>query len=272
MRKIFIEKTKPEKVPSSLIRAIIDEDLVAVDHLSGDLQQKLSVDCYGFTALELAHFLGRRRCVELLCPNESKITIKIVWPGRVVLQRYCPEEFFQETGMFWCTQLYFSSYSALCKTVSRCPKALCQQKLGENEEKNIPHLLAGNFADVTIVWMGEFIGFGLMTNQTLQPGDWVGAYTGQVRPLPFFQADPNNYCLHYPTSWWPPITYVTDAQSFGNYSRFINHSDQPNLSFSSLVYKKLVYFILRANQMIPRGSFLTVDYGPNFWARRSNKI
>lgn len=266
-------KENKENFPSPLIRAVIAEDLAAVEQLSRDPQHKLSVDRYGFTAQELAHFLGKRRCVELLCPNESEVSIKIVWPGRAVLQRYHPEGFFQQTGMRWCTQLYFSSYSALGKTVSRCPKALCQQNqgIGQNE-KNIQQLLAGSFADVTIVWMGEFMGFGLMTNRALNPGDWVGAYTGEVRPLPFFQADPNNYCLHYPTSWWPPTTYVVDAQSFGNYSRFINHSDQANLSFSCLMYKKLTHFILQANQTIARGSFLTVDYGPNFWARRSNKL
>jgi len=259
-----------QKLPP-LHLAVIQENLPLVKLLAC---QRDRIDNYGFTAEDIANFLGKKQCLRLLSRGEERgeKEVKIVWPNHSVLQRYSPEELGEKIGISWCSHLLFPSYRSLVAAVRRFPLLMRVRWLFPEcyqlEEEDCKALMEGAVADVTIVWVDERWGFGLVSNRDLQEGDWVGAYTGMVRPIPLWHPDPNGYCLRYPTWWIEMRTYVIDSQKYGNATRFVNHSENPNLAFSCLVYKRLLHFVLRAARFIPRGTMLTMDYGSDYWRRR----
>jgi SET domain-containing protein len=65
---------------------------------------------------------------------------------------------------------------------------------------------------------------------------------------------------------------VIDAEEKGNFTRFINHSDEPNLTSRWIVVDGIYHVILFANQLIPKGTQLTYDYGPNYWSQRPGPL
>lgn len=63
--------------------------------------------------------------------------------------------------------------------------------------------------------------------------------------------------------------FVCDAMFYGNFTRFINHSCEPNLvgirSFTSHQDLRFPYIAFFTNTFIPRNSELTLNYGDNYW-------
>ena len=66
--------------------------------------------------------------------------------------------------------------------------------------------------------------------------------------------------------------FVIDAEKGGNLTRFINHSDQPNLEPIGVFWKGSLHIILRSLKKIQKGEQLTYDYGADYWSRRKDKI
>lgn len=247
----------------NLLKALFEGDGEDFDHL---INEEIAL---GFTGLELAKYLGKKKFLEKFSPPQDETKIKILFPNSSLRQKISKDNFFHLTGIEWIDGLYFDSFFILKQVIKRCPWLLSCYSFAKEcyvlPAEELVKLHSGVFADVTIVWMNEEIGYGLINNKPLKENEWIGVYAGEVRKMPFWRPDPNGYCLHYPTNWYTVGTYLVDASKKGNYARFINHSDRPNICWSSFIYKGVIHFILRAKTEIERGSFLTVDYGPFFW-------
>jgi SET domain-containing protein len=59
-----------------------------------------------------------------------------------------------------------------------------------------------------------------------------------------------------------------DALQEGNVTRFINHSNVPNLEPRCFVERGLLHQVFMARQKISKGTQLTFDYGNDYWIRR----
>jgi SET domain-containing protein len=105
-------------------------------------------------------------------------------------------------------------------------------------------------------------GKGLYTRCTIYRGDTIGPYTGvlvsddEVNNGPYLDS-------HYILWLCDDYQIVAEGET-ANYTRYINHSDRPNVRFVvSTRWKKARVEALR--RILP-GEELFLDYGPDFWA------
>ena len=101
---------------------------------------------------------------------------------------------------------------------------------------------------------------------------YIGEYTGVLHKRPFFGRWKNLYCFDYNIGEGRKSSFVIDAQDFGNHTRFINHSFQPNVEPVSVYCDGLVHVILYASKAIAAGTQLCYDYGKDYWKKRGKPL
>jgi len=118
-------------------------------------------------------------------------------------------------------------------------------------------------------------GFGLRCMASLPYRHLIGEYIGEIVPKAINQAsrqrEIHSYDLdgHLPNDH--PAFYIIRAEKFGNYTRFINHSCEPNVE--SVAYNKngvamIGIVTIKATKL---GEELTMDYGEEYWRGKSCK-
>ena len=126
----------------------------------------------------------------------------------------------------------------------------------------------GDIKDITIRWINENIGYGAFTERPFKKWEFIGEYTGLLRRRSLLFSDLNDYCFMYPREWVSYKLYAIDSADQGNFTRFINHSDFPNLESVAVFKDGLFHIIFRAIQDILPGSQLSYDYGDVYWNTR----
>jgi uncharacterized protein len=124
---------------------------------------------------------------------------------------------------------------------------------------------------LTIDWIDGTLGFGLFTTSPLHDEAFIGLYAGEVRRRPLFTLRDTRYSFRYPTLSYLGPHYLIDALIAGNHTRFINHSDRPNVEASSAYCDGLLHIVLRTIRPVPAGSQLLMDYGPIYWRHRRKR-
>lgn len=256
---------------SPLHLAVIEDSALKVKDLLEHGANPQVPDSLGFTPLELAQLLGKNACQRVL-GYAGPVDIKLQRKTQKKISRCSIGEIETIFGITYRSFLSFSSYEDLQKTIFNCPyilryswiakenhawKTLYQRQLGE-----------GLLADVAVIWIDDVMGYGLFAEEDLAEGSFIGEYTGRVRRLYRRQADQNAYCLQYPTRWWSWKYMAVDALHEGNLTRFMNHSDTPNVEPLCVVDRGLLHQIFVAKHPIKKGAQLTFNYGADFWAHR----
>ena len=136
----------------------------------------------------------------------------------------------------------FSQLKIESRIKKRCTKA---HKRGRFTEKQLwmghyfsQEIKEGSCADVTIAWIDETIGYGVWSNREIPAYTYVGEYLGTLRRPTFFRDRDNYYNFNYyvTLNYFERnlrAPYLVDAQDAGNFTRYINHSDRPNLAMAS---------------------------------------
>ena len=137
--------------------------------------------------------------------------------------------------------------------------------LGTLHQKQLAHDIV---PDVMIKWINRDIGYGVFANETLKQWDYVGEYAGLLRRRNLFYRNINDYCFMYPREWLTLKAYTIDSKLQGNMTRFINHSDTPNLEAISVLFDGVFRIMFRAIRTIKPGEELTYDYGYFYWQNR----
>ncbi len=105
------------------------------------------------------------------------------------------------------------------------------------------------------------IGKGLFSLRTIHQGDTIGPYTGIV--LDDEQCCSEPYADSHYTLWLCKDHNIVAEGEKASYTRYINHSDKPNVRFVvSTRWKKAR---VEAIKRIRPGEELFLDYGPYFW-------
>ncbi len=154
----------------------------------------------------------------------------------------------------------------------RCAKALKKEWISP-KQKWLGHYYADGIRgslhlDLRIDWIDEKIGYGVFSNKEIPPQAFVGEYAGILRKRKFFGRWLNRYCFDYNIGEGRNSGYVIDAQDFGNHTRFINHSFEPNLEPASVYCDGLMHVVIIALKAIPANTQLCYDYGEDYWKRR----
>ncbi len=260
---------------SPLHLAVLKDDLDSLRSLVINSYHNSLKNYLGFTALELAEYLGKEEAIKILSPD-SKQNIGIIKPGELKAVNFTPEIFTNHFHVKYRNHLNFQNYDFFKEMRSNCPWTLHTSYLGEENralaEKFQDELASGAIHNATIRWIDKELGYGLFARRDLPHGTFIGEFTGVVRRLYRFNRNQNEYCFHYPTKFWSWNYTIIDALNEGNETRFINHSDTPNLNPICLCERKLLHIVFITNTFVKAGTQLTYNYGKDFWKNREKKI
>ena len=107
----------------------------------------------------------------------------------------------------------------------------------------------------------EGAGFGLFSKVTIQTEDTIGYYTGEVITEDEFNA-PNRSSSAY--ALWVCRTHIIIGEGpKANYTRFINHSDNPNAFL--IVSSRWKSARFEALFCIEPGEEIFFNYGDDYW-------
>lgn len=252
-----------------LTQAVLSEDFQTLEQLGKYRDQVLAENDLKYNALELAEYLGKSDCLKYL-HSVSPRKFKII-PADGILKELNQEEFEEFFNIKYLNRFKFADYFFFQKVLRSCSWVFTSDLFAEEPlewGKKYKEGIIGGFADVTIKWINDRLGWGVFANEDLEPNVCVGEYTGVVHQVYRFEVHTNAYCLIYPKMIWDLKRFIIDAKYQGNEARFINHSSKPNLEIKMAVDRKLVHPIFFTNQRIPKGTQLTFDYGKDYWRRR----
>ncbi len=246
------------------------------DSLKAYKKENSFLDCvnsYGYTPLEWAYLLGNKKAAAFLDPRTPK-NLKIdLGEG---IKKIAPSEFYHFFETHYYPHLQFDSLPSLQKKLNEAPIWIAYTPVGytlrRDGKKYRQEIGSGYVADTIIRWIDEDIGYGLFAGKDLLEGEYIAAYTGKVREIDPIHKDINSYCFHYPTRWLAKNYTVIDSLQQGNETRFINHSNQPNLETRWIYDRGLMHLCFFAVKFIPKGTQLTFNYGKDFWKSRPGEV
>lgn len=107
----------------------------------------------------------------------------------------------------------------------------------------------------------EGAGFGLFTKVTIQTEDTIGYYTGKIITEKEFYDQPRPFSAY---ALWVCRTHIIIGEGpKANYTRFINHSDEPNaFLIVSSRWKSARFEALRC---IEPDEEIFFNYGDDYW-------
>ncbi|CAI4230867.1 unnamed protein product [Auanema sp. JU1783] len=109
-------------------------------------------------------------------------------------------------------------------------------------------------------------GWGVRALSKIPAGAFLGEYTGEL----LHDAEANRRIDSYLfETTVGENTYTVDARLFGNFTRFINHSCEPNSKVCMVVWDwhndQLNHICVFASRTIARGEEITISYGDHWW-------
>lgn len=116
-----------------------------------------------------------------------------------------------------------------------------------------------------IKWLGSSVGYGVFARVALPPHHPIGCYTGILLRRDLLSLHVSDYSFRYPTERVSLCPLMVDAEWMGNETRFINHSDHPNLETIGLPAHPIAQILLRTRCAISAHTQLTLDYGARYW-------
>lgn len=254
---------------SPLHCAVLAGDYKSVKALSKTPSLLNSTNFLGFTALEIAQYLRKQTCERILSPNKAK-RILVMKPGMNSHELLNHAQFNKYFHVRYCAHLFFPNYLFFQQILKELPWIMRKRSLKEENRRHRllyqKELSEGMIADVAIQWIDENLGYGLFALQDMPVNTYIGEYTGLVRRLSHQNGDENEYCLKYPSL----ISSVVDSLAYGNETRFINHSDTPNLQPICICEHNLMHSVFITKVPIQAGTQLTFEYGKNFWKYRQS--
>lgn len=175
------------------------------------------------------------------------------------------------TGALYRPYLQFSSQRLLRAIAAK------SERLKRGGELGAEQLWLGNYFQkefveppmpfVSLRWIDDRMGWGVFAEEPIGSMSFIAEYTGLVRKRKGSDRT-NAYCFEYLLTPWLPTRYVIDAQDQGGLSRYINHSEDPNLTSALATHEGIPHVILYAKRPIAKNEELRYDYGIDYWKHR----
>ena len=205
-------------------------------------------------------------------PDSPPHLIKFAPRGRRQISTYTADEFKAATGVTYLPALQFQDSKTYDAVRKKCARALDNGAISAQSRwlgtLHAEEIRNHSVADVAIRWIDETFGYGLFAEQDIEPGQYIGEYTGLVRRCNLIIDKINEYCFSYPTSAMSFQKHIIDARDQGNEMRYANHSDQHNCESMGVWCDDILHIIIRAIRQIPAGYQLTYDYSGFYWFTR----
>ena len=115
--------------------------------------------------------------------------------------------------------------------------------------------------------INPLVGYGVFAGENIQSLSYIGEYAGELRARRGRKDKKNDYIFGYMVGTFG-TPWIIDAKNKGNFTRFLNHSFDPNVSSRGVVVDGVYHVIFFANRSIAKGEQMTYDYGPTYWNNR----
>ncbi|MEN9654785.1 MAG: hypothetical protein RL235_897 [Chlamydiota bacterium] len=125
--------------------------------------------------------------------------------------------------------------------------------------------------DVYLRWIDPILGWGVFARRAFKKWEYISEYTGILRKRRWRDRK-NSYCFEYIYVSGEKTPFTIDAEEQGGISRYINHSQNPNLTSMLATLDNFSHILLVAARDIAPHEQLTYDYGPLYWAKREKPI
>lgn len=219
---------------------------------------------YGLNPIEISQFLNRGKFSKYL-----GLTRPISFQKHPGTHFDTLKNFESLNSLCFISHPVFENEAILYDILNACQKAKAKDKIPPEKtwmgiyfDKEIQY---GLIPPVSIRFIDNEVGFGVFAEQKISPCSFVGEYTGIIQERKRKLVKDKMYCVRY-TAWdMGRRNFIIDAESVGNFSRFINHSDKLNLSLQSVYWRGFPRMIFIALKEIAEGTQLTFDYGTFFW-------
>ncbi len=173
------------------------------------------------------------------------------------------------SGLEYLPQPIYESREVQDKILEHTSKAKRKNAIGQDRiwlgvyyDKEIQNRIHPRLA---VRWIDESIGYGVFARERILPRTFLGEYTGLIQERKLRHERESTYTFRYTTWQTSRQKYVIDAERMGNFTRFINHSDQPNAEALSVYCRGMARMIFVSLSEIQEGEQIHFDYGKIFW-------
>jgi uncharacterized protein len=244
--------------------AVLDDQLDYISRFSADRALLSRRNRFGLTALELALYLHKQKSAEILSGlarhqnflSQPNVEFESFGGSPQDDIEFISQPVFERVQVL--EEIF--SYSAQAKSDDKIPNDRIW--MGVYFDREIQQALHPR---MKIKLIDREIGYGVFAGERILPSSCVGEYTGVIQERKSNHVNQSNYCFRY-TAW--PMgkrQYVIDAENMGNFTRFINHSDNPNIGLVCVYWRGMPRLIFISIKEIAEGDQLLFDYGKTFW-------
>ncbi len=259
---------KTEESLSPLHLAVLENNSSLIETLLKE-GAKDNEDRFGITPSYLSKLLGFSNALT----KPKKKTILIYRNSDEKIHSIPISEFEERLKITYCESLIFDSIKTIHKIAKKCARKMKKEKLRQMNtwtlalhEKEMEKERADTFY---IKWINRYLGYGVFAIRDIPALTYIGEYTGVIKRRNNRKNRFNDYVFSYDLCG-KSTRWCIDAKEKGNFTRFLNHSDNPNLTSRWVIKDGITHIILFSNQRIPKGAQMTYCYGPWYWRSRSS--
>jgi len=258
---------KTEKGSTLLHLAVIENRPDLVEFLLKKGAKPLT-DKWGITPLYLTKLLNQKNALV----KEEKRSILIYRNRDEKILPMPIKEFEERLEISYSDSLIFDSAEVIYQVAKKCARKMKKTNLRQMNHwtlclhKKSMALHRENLYYVR--WINRYLGYGVYAAKDIPANTYIGEYTGIVERKNNRKNRFNDYVFSYDLCG-KATRWSIDAKSVGNFTRFLNHSDTPNLTSRWVINNGITHIILFSNKFIPKGTQMTYCYGPLYWRTRS---
>ena len=213
---------------------------------------------FGWTPYEFSLFLPRKEISERLLPpriSDANCSPNLPFPPSESIE-FLPQPLFENKQVL--EEILVQSKKA--KMADAIPAEKIWMGIYFDEE-----IQKGSHPKISIQYINDQVKFGIFADTRIPSCAFVGEYTGIVKERKKKELAGKIYSMRYTVWGMGRRQFIIDAEKSGNFTRFINHSPNPNLALQSVYWRGLPRMIFVAIKEIPKDAQLTFDYGSLFW-------
>ncbi len=201
--------------------------------------------------------------------------VKVLFKGEKQIQSLSLQELEEKMELSYLKGIDFQSDLIIQKVLKQSKKAMKKKQLNLREKwlgvRFQKEISEGCEPSYSIRWIDDAIGYGVFAEADIASGSYIGEYTGLIRKRRRRVDRKNDYCFEYTIGDWIYNPFIIDARDQGNFTRFINHSEDPNIETLSVYANQVMHIIFVAMKPIKAKAQLGYHYGDTFWKKRRHQ-
>ncbi|MGR3951645.1 MAG: SET domain-containing protein [Chlamydia sp.] len=167
---------------------------------------------------------------------------------------------------------FFESYESLDCFIKWGERAfsIIERQVPHLEDSEMFDLCYNRFSKVSVKWISDRKGFGLVANRDLPKGERIGIYTGLIRPYSKKNRSTGPYVASFSTPFQSIFFFlspkwVVDANMCGSIMRYMNHEKKdPAAEYELFFWRRLPLMGIITVKEIYKYEEISINYGSEY--------